>query len=807
MKLRLILLFWAVLFFGTATAQMADEQPLYYPYAEREEVRELPEVEYVLFERAIASAEDLYTAATAFRLPAITLKRRGEGYAWERNTLHGVPIAYPHFSLLRALGADERRYAGIAFDAARVGATGGGSHFRLSDDLPLQPFRVAARYADRNYRVGADFSYKQELPSGWQVAAAALFRTGRDARIEGVFTNRFDLGLSLRRTLAGGGELAVVATVPFSMRGLQAPSTEEAFRLTDDPYYNPAWGMQNGRVRSARVRREVLPQGLLYWQQPLTARTTLHLSFGGTYGLRKQSALGWYDARTPHPDNYRMMPSYTGDAANEEAWRNGDVRYTQIAWDELIEQNRLSEGSARYALEDRIERTLQGALRVGLQTQLAGVELHYGLQSRLLNSRRYKEMRDLLGADYLLDVDHFLIDDDTYANQLENNLRSPSRHIRKGDRFGYDYALLEQDNTLWLHLHHAGNRLRVEVAAEVGHAVRSRRGYYEKELFAGSGSYGLSRRIEGNPYTFKAAFGWSFSPRSHADLTLAAGAEMPETEHLFVQPLYNNRTVDRPLLACYEAARLQLRGTSERWEWQLTGFATIHRNGIETLRYYDDLEGLYGDLQVAGIATSAVGVEGAVRWRINYHWTVEGAGSWGRYRYLHDPRLTLLRDTDNGLVEQRAKSHMADCRVGGVPSATATLGVNYYGAKGWGGRVSFGGLFGRAVEPAWTRRTDRIARQNDPMPEGLARFAEQELLADAVTLDVMLSKAIYFKQSTLNLMLSVRNLTAAEYPAYGYESMRTQLQGSSIHRLRVPQANRYRYAAPRSVLLTVGYRF
>ena len=806
MKLRLITLLWAVLFVGTVTAQMADE-PLYYPYAEREEQRELPEVEYALFERAIASAEDLYTSVTAFQLPSVSLYRRGEGYDRERSTLHGVPIRYQHLALLRGLGATEQRTAGIALGSETVGATGGGAHLRLSDDLPLQPFRVVARYADRNYRVGADLSYKDELRSGWQVAAAAIFRTGRDARVEGVFTNRFDAGLSLRRSLAGGGVLAVVATVPFSMRGMHAASTEEAFRLTDDPYYNPAWGLQNGRVRSARVRREVLPQGLFVWQQPLTERTRLNLSFGGEYGLRKQSALGWYDARTLQPDNYRKMPSYTGDAANDEAWRSDDHRYTQIAWDELIEQNRLLGGSARYALEDRVERTLHATLRVGLQTQLEGVELHYGLLSSLRNSRSYKEMRDLLGADYLLDIDHYLIDDDTYANQFENNLRNPSRRIGKGDRFGYDYALLEQDHALWLRARHVGNRLRVEAAAELGHAVRYRRGYYEKELFSGRGSYGLSRRIERSPYTFKAAFGWSFSARCHADLTLAAGAELPATEHLFVQPLYNNRTVDRPTLMRYEAARLQLRGWGEKLEWQLTGFATLHRNGLETVRYYDDLAGVYGDLIVEQIATSAVGIEGALRWRINYHWTLQTAASWGRYRYLEDPRLTLLRDTDNALIEERAKSHMADCRVGGVPTATATLGVHYYGAKGWGGRLSVGGLFDRFVETAWTRRTDRIARQNGNNPESLAAFARQERMADAVTLDVMLSKSIRLEQSTLHLMLSARNLTAAEYPAYGYESMRTQQQGSSIHRSRIPQANRYRYAAPRSVVLTVGYRF
>ena len=56
-------------------------------------------------------------------------------------------------------------------------------------------------------------------------------------------------------------------------------------------------------------------------------------------------------------------------------------------------------------------------------------------------------------------------------------------------------------------------------------------------------------------------------------------------------------------------------------------------------------------------------------------------------------------------------------------------------------------------------------------------------------------------------MLSVRNLTGDEAPAYGYESLRTQRAGRGETALRMPQANRYLYAAPRSWMLSVGWRF
>ena len=70
------------------------------------------------------------------------------------------------------------------------------------------------------------------------------------------------------------------------------------------------------------------------------------LAAGAEYGVRKYSALGWYDARTPMPDNYRYLPGYTGDRETELAWWSNDARYTQVCWDELFARNRMAGGHA-----------------------------------------------------------------------------------------------------------------------------------------------------------------------------------------------------------------------------------------------------------------------------------------------------------------------------------------------------------------------------------------------------------------------------------------------------------------------------
>lgn len=800
--------FSALLFLvsAAATAQTPDDE--YYPYAEPEEHSVESPADSVLFYRAIQRTPESYDAASRFALPRVTIRRRGEHYSSEQRTLYGIPIAYRHTTSLRLAGAEERYDSGLAMQQAALGTTAGVRQFHFTDNLPLHPWRVAVRYADRNYRVGAQIDMEQESHNGWHTAWGLDYRTGRDARIEGLFTDALTVGGRLSRRWAHGGALTVVLSAPLSIRGLRSASTEEAFELTDDPYYNPSWGFQDGKVRNARVRREAMPLAVVAWAMPLSKQTTLQGSLGAEMGLRAQSELGWYDARTPQPDNYRNMPSYTGDLATEAVWREEDARYTQVAWDELIAQNRLGDGAAIYALEDAVTRLTNLHLRAALHTRLGALELDYGLYAHYNRTRHYRTMRDLLGADYLLDIDHYLIDDDSYSNRLQNDLRNPSRHITEGDRFGYDYALVTRTVGGWLRTVWHTERWHAEAALAINDATCYRRGYYEKELFAGNRSYGKSRTIRQMPYTLKGVAGYTFSPRSYLALSVAQGSAATTPDHLFIQPRYNNRTVDATAPARFTAAQLHFRRTGEKLDWQLTTFLTLHRGGVESRRYYDDLAAAYCDIEVADLATRALGIEAAVQWRPAYRWTLSATASWGDYRYVEDATVTVLTDAENRAVDRQAVSHLRDCRPGGVPALTASAAVRYYGPRGWSIRLSGGVAAERHVDAAALRRTDRVAYQSGSTPESFEAFTRQERLDDAVTLD-----ASIFKHCTLHnghqlwFSLQLTNLTACEVPSSGYESMRSQRYGTTTSTVRMPQASRYLYASPRSVLLTAGYRF
>ncbi len=805
------LLLASILVGGPTGAAAQEYVREFYPYQrDAEAYAPMLETDTTLFYRAVQVAPDLYGECTDYNLPMVAQGRRGRSYRDERTLLNSMSVDnYRTRSLLRILGADETFHAGAAAPDGYSGAVDGIRLLQFDDAVRLRPYYTALSLSDRNYRFGLRAGWSGSLGKGWYGSAAVDARTGRDLHIEGVFTDAVTAGVRFAKRFSDNRRIEISLVVPFSIRGGRSASTEEAFLLTGDRFYNPAWGFQNGKVRNARVRREQLPMAQIAGQWKIAPSTEIAATAGLEAGMRSYSGLNWYDARTPLPDNYRYLPSYTEDRATEEAWRNNDPHYTQIDWDRMIACNRLAGGPAVYTLEDQIEQLYRIYAGLRFTTQAAdNLQIRYGAEWQYRNVRRFKQMNDLLGSDYVIDIDQYLVDDDTYGNLLQNNLRNPDRRIGEGDRFGYDYSLCESEIRAYVQVAWRSDRFRAGATAGFGSALRYRNGHYEKELFPGENSYGHSRRITFAPWSIRAYAGWSISTRNYLEIAAMAATSAPDAEGLFYQPLYNNRTVDAPRLERRFAADATWRTTGERIRWQATAFIAASEDIGYTSRYYDDLAGVYSDLSVSGMGICTFGIEAAILVRLGSRWQLTAAGSALQSLYIHNPTVTVISDVDNSPVDSGSESYMGDCRPGGVPQWSACAEAGYYGPRGWGFRLSTGYVGGRYVDPEPLRRTQRIARQAGTTPEAFAAFVSQERLDDAFTLDAALFKSFRIgEDARLTISLMARNLTDDVSVYDGYESKRIRRSYAGDVQYREPQASHYTYVYPRSFYLSVSCRF
>jgi len=332
-----------------------------------------------------------------------------------------------------------------------------------------------------------------------------------------------------------------------------------------------------------------------------------------------------------------------------------------------------------------------------------------------------------------------------------------------------------------------------------------RRGYYEKELFAGRASYGRSDKMTFTPY--RAKFVWSYSPapRHALSLDLAVEGYVPDAADLFLQTQYNNRTIDRPHLGTVCGAEVVYRFHSPALDLEAAAYILRSWRESRVVHAYDDLSGVYSDIVVGNIGRLNAGLEAAATVHYSRRLSSTFALSAGSYRFAADPTVKIYSDTDNSVVSL-SRSYMGDCHAG-APELAAYADIGWRSANGWSLCLSaqYAGL--RYVEPSPLRRTERVVTYADS-DEQRAAFACQRRLGDALTFDAMIAKSFRIGRSQLRLMLSVRNLLSSRNIVYGgYEQNRVRRYTVGDASLCRPFDDMLTYAYPRTGYFSASWSF
>lgn len=644
------------------------------------------------------------------------------------------------------------------------------------------------------------------LDGDWTITHNATARTGRDLYIDGVFANTLDLGIEASRSTRRSA-LSIAILLPYSNEGLRQASTAEAFVLTGNTLYNPSWGMQRGKVRNARVLSSFTPEIVARWDYRLSAVSTLHLIADIRHQLSSLSSLNWYNAPTPLPDNYRHMPSYYTDGRSieiTEAWATNNLAYTQIDWQELYHTNAIQpDGHARYAVDNRREDNTRAALSAYVTSQIIDVRVAAGIAIDYNTAHHFKLMDDLLGADHIIDLDYYLIDDYTYGNRLQNNLRNPNRRIYEGDKYGYDYRLSRLRTTLFANALWSYGQGDISVAMSVSAQNTHRHGYYEKELFAGRGSYGRSEAAKLSPYHI--SFGWQHTLGRHTlQASAMARGKSPEMSNLFLQTEYNNRQVEGVVLQTTLAADLAYHYTpNSQLHLSTKLFAAFALHGSDVIHYYDDLSHKYTDGVVSNISSHSFGLELRADITWSRYLSSKFMATAMRCRYSDDATIRLYADNDNSLIAQT--STMMQGHNTGIPELGLYGDLEFY-ARGWRIRASAYYCGQRYVSPSFIRRSRRVLDLASS-DEHRTILDHQQRLGDAASMDLNISKRIRLDWGTLNIQLSARNIFGVNTISNGYEQNRIRRVVVQERAHLEPFDNRLRYNYGRTFYLGIGLWF
>ena len=480
-------------------------------------------------------SNDPFTNIASYDFSNIRFKNRGYTNESQDVYLSGIRMndaitGYSPYSLWSGLNEATRskeNTVGLETSDYGFGGYNGVTNIHATPSSVRPGWRFSALTNSALYRLRLMATYASgELDNGWSYAFNVSARLGGNDWVDGVYYRSFAYYAGVEKKFGDIHKLSLVTFAAPGQRGAQNASTQEVYDLMGDNMYNSNWGYQNGKVRNARVRKTFEP--VTFLKYTVTPSDDLQASAIVLWrtGKNGYTALDWYDAADPRPDYYRNLPSYfwmenpdygrqnfTKFAWAEDAWRNDVPEYTHLNWDRLYNVNYnslddMDKRRSKYVIEER--RVDQNDLNFGANVKWNATKwftLTGGINYKWNRTEYYKQIDDLLGGDYYVNIDSFAERD--YAatpamiqNDLDYYLANGSAQVLgKGDKYGYDYYAHVHKLGLWANGAFDLGNFKADLALKAGYETFWREGLVRKGLFPGLNEDGSDFIVDGKNLT------------------------------------------------------------------------------------------------------------------------------------------------------------------------------------------------------------------------------------------------------------------------------------------------------------------
>lgn len=640
--------------------------------------------------------------------------------------LNDVELGRFSYGMVGGMNDAVRNQEGVSsYDYNRFGIAGigGATNVNTRAGQYAKGHKLTVSGTNRNYVARGMYSYATGLrPSGWAFAGLIGYRWANEGVIEGTFYNSLSYFLSAEKRFGDKHTLSLVTFGSPTERAQQGASTEEAYWLANDHYYNPYWGYQNGDKRNSRVVNDFSPTAILTWDWKIKDNMKLTTAAGFKYSMYSSTALSWAgDAYDPRPDYYKNLPSSIFDVWDpnknngqsfidnpqyleqynmlKDFWTSSKAN-RQINWDRMYFVNRQNEaagGEALYYQERRHNDQMVFAFNTAFAHDVSREHKYtIGLSINSTKGMHYKTMADLLGGTRFTDIDKFAASDyGINSPEAQNDLRKPNRQIGEDDRFGYDYNIFVNKARLYGLYELNQNKITYRLSAYTEGTMMERDGKMQNGR-APENSYGKS----GKAYFLGGGGRFSLLYRPNGAHTLAlhfgAQSDAPLARNSFVAPRMQNNYVKNLKNEQNFNAEASYQFRFGNFSGKVSGFYYRFSGGVEQTAFYNDQESRFTYLTMSDIERQHYGVEAAFKYDILSNLAVTLVGTYSEAQYANNPyaevnyegmnsaTLTKLNTWYNPVTGQATPLCVLakGMRVDGTPLAAVSLGLSY-NIKGW----------------------------------------------------------------------------------------------------------------------------
>ena len=266
---------------------------------------------------SLSSSKDLFNNIASYRFSEMRFNVRGYDSQYSDIYLNGIRFndamtGYGPWSLWSGLNdatRNQENYTGLEASDFGIGGIGGMTKRQRPRSQMRKGFRVSVSNGNQMYRFRAMVSYGSgQLDNGWSYAFSVGTRQGGNGYVDGVYYNSYSYFASAEKLFGQNHRLALTLLASPSERGAQQASTDEAYALFGNNYYNPNVGYQAGKLRNSRVRNTHEPIVMLNYTWDMSENTRLNAATSLRFGKNGYSALTWNAGADPRGDYYRYMP-------------------------------------------------------------------------------------------------------------------------------------------------------------------------------------------------------------------------------------------------------------------------------------------------------------------------------------------------------------------------------------------------------------------------------------------------------------------------------------------------------------------